>query len=583
MASTNAFYTALTGMNANAKNIDVIGNNVANVNTTAFKSSRMLFSTALSRTMHSGSAPSESSGGTNPFQIGNGVNIAGTQRNFSVGSTTATGDSRDLAIDGDGFFLVRKGEDEMYTRAGAFRPDAQGNLTTVSGQVLRGYAVDDNFNIIPGQLNDINIPVGSLKIAQATGNVRMSGNLNPTGELPTQGTLLNLLGSATAGLRTVAGAPVPGPDRVLATTRLIDIEDPQLVGSDSPLFADGQRLQVRGAEKGGKTLGTAEFAITAASTLTELADWFAQILGIEPAAGPNPNGATPGVTVDTLNGAIVLNGNSGRINDITLESTGIRLLSAQGELLRYPFYSDKQASADGESVRTSAIVYDSLGAEVSVDIAMVLEERGDTGTRWRYFVESADDSDIALAVANGVIAFDTDGQPIPAPPQVVTIDRAGTGAGTPLVINFDFTSAEAGLTALSSDGSQLNVTYRDGSPLGTLSGFGIARDGTIMGTFNNGLVRTLGQVAIARFTNPEGLQDAGGNMFRPGANSGPALVTTPGDFGTGEITSGALEGSNVDLGEEFVKMILASTGYSASSRVIRTADELLQQLLVLGR
>ncbi|MBX3384228.1 MAG: flagellar hook protein FlgE [Phycisphaeraceae bacterium] len=583
MASTNAFFTALSGMNANAKNIDVIGNNVANVNTTAYKSSRMLFSTALSRTMHSGTAPSETSGGTNPFQIGNGVNIAGTQRNFSVGSTTATGDSRDLAIDGDGFFLVRKGDDEMYTRAGAFRPDAQGNLTTISGQMLRGYAVDDNFNIIPGQLTDLNIPVGSLKIAQATGNVRLSGNLNPTGELPTQGSLINLLGSATAGLRAVSGAGVQGPDRVLTTTRLIDIEDPQLVGSDSPLFAEGQRLQMRGAEKGGKTLGVTEYAVTAASTLADLAQWFAATLGLQPAAGPNPDGATPGVAVDTLTGALVISGNSGRINDLEIEATDLRLLSADGALVRHPFFAQKQAAADGESVRTSAIVYDSLGSEVSVDISMVLEERGDTGTRWRYYVDSADDTDLSTAIASGIIAFDTDGQPIPAPPQQVTIDRAGTGAGTPLTMTFDFTSAEAGLTALSSDRSQLSVTYRDGSPLGTLAGFGIARDGTIIGTFNNGLVRTLGQVALARFTNPEGLQDVGGNMFRPGANSGPPIITTPGDFGTGEITSGALEGSNVDLGEEFVKMILSSTGYSASSRVIRTADELLQQLLVLGR
>ncbi|MFY7895440.1 MAG: flagellar hook-basal body complex protein, partial [Phycisphaerales bacterium] len=99
----------------------------------------------------------------------------------------------------------------------------------------------------------------------------------------------------------------------------------------------------------------------------------------------------------------------------------------------------------------------------------------------------------------------------------------------------------------------------------------------------NGLIRTLGQVALATFTNTEGLVDEGGNLFLAGANSGTPVITTPGQMGAGFITAGALELSNVDIGEEFIKMILTSTGYSANSRVIRTADELMQQLLVLGR
>ena len=131
--------------------------------------------------------------------------------------------------------------------------------------------------------------------------------------------------------------------------------------------------------------------------------------------------------------------------------------------------------------------------------------------------------------------------------------------------------------------STLAATFRDGAPIGTLTNFGIDSDGIISGAFSNGLVRTLGQVAIATFTNNGGLVDNGNNLFSVGANSGSPVVTTARTLGAGQFAGSSLELSNVDIGEEFIKMILASTGYSASSRVIRTADELMQQLMVLGR
>src|SRR5436189_4281044 len=106
MASTTALFTGLSGLNANARRLDVIGNNIANVNTTAFKSNRMSFSPTFSRNFSLGTAPSATSGGTNPGQIGLGVSIAGTQRNFTNGAISATGVATDVAIEGDGFFIV---------------------------------------------------------------------------------------------------------------------------------------------------------------------------------------------------------------------------------------------------------------------------------------------------------------------------------------------------------------------------------------------------------------------------------------------------------------------------------------------
>ena len=116
-----------------------------------------------------------------------------------------------------------------------------------------------------------------------------------------------------------------------------------------------------------------------------------------------------------------------------------------------------------------------------------------------------------------------------------------------------------------------------------LTSFSVGADGVITGGFSNNRTRSLGQVVIATFNNDAGLVDRANNLFQIGPNSGSALITPPGNFGTGQIVGGALELSNVDLGQEFIEMITTSTGYSASSRVISTADQLIQQLLVLGR
>jgi flagellar hook protein FlgE len=147
----------------------------------------------------------------------------------------------------------------------------------------------------------------------------------------------------------------------------------------------------------------------------------------------------------------------------------------------------------------------------------------------------------------------------------------------------DFSGQSAQVTSLSDQSSSIAALAQDGAPIGTLQGFSVGQDGTITGSFSNGLTRTLGQVAIASFTNPEGLVDAGGSLYATGSNSGEALVGAPLALGTGKVVGGALELSNTDLSQEFVNLILASTGYSAASRVITTTDQLMQQLLAIGR
>ena len=585
MASTTALFTGLSGLNANSRNLDVIGNNIANVNTTAFKSSRLMFSNMFSRNMRAGTAPAETTGGTNPYQIGLGVAISGTQRNMTGGTISASGDARDLAIDGNGFFVVQRGETQYYTRAGAFRQNAINELTDISGNRVLGYGVDDEFNIIPGILQPLEIPTGQLTIAQATQTARIGGNLNANGSLPTGGSRLALGGSDVLGFRAIAGAtPAPGAGNVLeSTTRLIDIEDPGQPGSGATWFNSGQTFELRNVSKGTRLLPAASLEITETTTVQELMTFLTQSLGINTTVGNNPDGGTPGVSVDPTTGFINIIGNTGTSNDIQIQTADARLVNADGSIARYPFVPAKSASADGESKRTAFVAFDSLGTPVEIDVTMTMESRGDAGTTWRYYVESGDNATTGLAVTSGTISFDNEGRLVTRTPASITVNRTNSGAVTPLNFEFEFGGGDDTLSSLTDTTSEIAITFRDGAPIGTLTSYAVGLDGTIEGTFSNGLIRTLGQVALATFTNTEGLVDEGGNLFLAGANSGTPVITTPGQMGAGFITAGALELSNVDIGEEFIKMILTSTGYSANSRVIRTADELMQQLLVLGR
>ncbi|RMH13434.1 MAG: flagellar hook-basal body complex protein [Planctomycetota bacterium] len=585
MASLTAMLTGLQGLNVHARRLDVIGNNIANVNTTAFKSSRMMFENAFSRDLKIGTEPGDTTGGVNPMQIGLGVQIAAVQRDFRTGALNATGDPRDLAIDGPGFFIIQRDGETLYTRAGSFRQDLDDNLVTPTGERLMGYGVDSDFNIQEGTLEPINLPLGKVRLAEATENATIAGNLNTDGDLPSVGSSIDLMATSTLGFAAMSSAdPSPaGTNRLEATTLLTDIQDPQVTSGDAPLFEAGQTLTLSGAQKGLSSVPERSLTISATTTVQDLMNFLDAALGIQDTGSDNPDGTSPGVTLDEETGIITITGNTGSVNDLEIEASDLRLLDEDGTLVRLPFVPDKNATADGEAVRTTLVVFDSLGSAVSLDVALVLEEKTESGTTWRYYIDANDSIGSSLDLGTGTIEFDTFGRLLTEDPVTVSISRAGTGADTPLVFSLSFTGDAGRTTALADSPSEIAGVYRDGLPAGVLEAFSIADDGEVLGAFDNGAVRTLGRVVIADVPNDEGMIDAGGNAWKIGPNSGAASVVTPGSLGSGTLVSGALELSNVDLGQEFINLITTSTGYSASSRVIRTTDELMQQLLVLGR
>jgi flagellar hook protein FlgE len=441
---------------------------------------------------------------------------------------------------------------------------------------VQGYTVDSGFNIIPGNLTGITIPLGAQTVAQATTNATMTGNLNSGGDLPT--TVSDITGPKFYLSDGLGGVDAVNPPT--GATLLTDVTD----SSGTPIFQVGDTLNLT-ASKGNRTIPAQNYTITAGSTLADLQSYMTGGLGINTSAGANgPVATTPGTTlVPTGNfAALDISGNPGTANDITLNNSSLSI--TRGATTLSPFTWSKNAAADGESVYTAIRAYDSLGTPITVNVVATMTSETSTGSTWTYYADSPDSTPSAAGIpattaGMGTLSFDTSGHLTGNTTGTVSIDRSQTGAVPALVFNLDFSNT----TALSGFTSTMASTRQDGSAQGTLTSFSIGADGVIVGSFTNGLSRTVGQVALASFRNEQGLIDLGNNTWGAGPNSGTAIISAPAEFGAGKIVAGSLELSNVDLSQEFVRLIAASTAFSASSRVISSSNSLLQDLLSAAR
>ena len=559
MGVSTSLYSGLSGLIAHQRRMDVIGNNIANVNTPGFRSSRVLFRTAFAQTLSIGTAPSGNLGGVNPIQVGLGTTIGATSTNFNQGSIETTGVPSDLAVSGNGFFIVTDSTGRpFYTRDGSFSLGADQVLTNSKGMLVQGWMADPNFQINPtGATEEITIPLGSMRLARATQSITLTGNLNAAGDAGTMGSLLG-----TQALRDIStGLPAT------AATLMSNLTD----AGGVPFFALGDTLTLSAA-KGGRNLPSQTFTVGAASTLggvgpnTSLAAWIEANLGINTAAGVP---GTPGVTINAATGALDIAGNFGTANDLsdlTLSSTGA---------IARPFTVAKTQSADGESGFTPFAVYDSLGNEVNVSVSFVLESKSSaTGNVWRWYAESPDNSSPSRVVGTGTVTFDDQGAVQSVSNDQIVVDRTG-GPVTPLQVTPDLGQ----ITQFAADESEVALTLQDGAAQGTLNEYAIGANGIVTGIFTNGMVANLAQVALVTFANNQGLYATGDNLFSPGPNAGAPQIGAPGAFGSGTLVSGALEQSNVDLANEFVNLIVTQTGYTANSRVISTSNTMLTELL----
>lgn len=568
---TRALYAGVTGLNANAFKLDVIGNNIANLNTTGFKASRALFGDLLSQTISGGTAAvSGGTAGINPIQVGTGVRVLGIDTDFTQGAFMTTGNVTDVSISGSGFFILNNGSTTVYSRDGAFSVDLDGSLIApFTGYRIQGWQGDNGVINNSTTVGDITIPLGTETIANETSTVELVGNLNSSST--TDG-----LGTKTVSGTLYSAAATPA----VAGTALTALTD---VGGNALNLENGDYLQIT-ASKGSGTITTRTFTVgTTGTTVGDLADFIEDTYGIT--ADTNTS-ATEGVTIS--GGQIVIQGNIGTANALTsisISGTDVGGLQTMSSSIFSSFFSPdsingftEHQAASGESSFTQVVVYDSLGNAHTVDAIFA---RADASANiWSFFAIGNDNFEAGTRGTNvlstaGRLEFTSAGAVTSFTGNEIAMTLT-SGATSPLGVTFDGSQmTQFGTT------SNVNIDTQDGFPPGVLESFTIAATGVITGIYSNGLTQDIAQIATANFTNEDGLLAAGDNLYKAGTNSGTPSVGAPGSGGRGSLNSGFLEQSNVDLARQFSDLIVTQRAYQASARTITAADSLLAEAVNL--
>jgi flagellar hook protein FlgE len=392
---------------------------------------------------------------------------------------------------------------------------------------------------------------------------------------------------ATAGNQRVN---LDGPP-IDSNTRLVDVLTRSGLDYTSP-FKPGE-LTFR-ARKGEKLQDERTFTITNASTIQDLMGFMKSSMGIVSDSGDAGNpvklsenliqgeGGFIQPNAYISNGAIRFVSNTGVDNGVSIDLTSMRLKDANGVITTPNLAFGTLQEAKGQSTVTDFIAYDSLGFPVRLRVTAVMESRNDQQTVYRWYADSSDNSESgspAISVGTGLIYFDGNGNLISSPNNVLAVERSGLPSTKPLQITINFDD----VNGLATNAATLAAARQDGSPPGVLTSYVIGEDGTIRGVFSNGISRDLGQIRLARFSNPGGLEQRGQNLFAQGINTGLPIEGRPAENGLGTISAGALELSNTDVGGDLVTLVLASTQYRSNARVITATQQLFDELLNIRR
>ncbi|MEZ4649008.1 MAG: flagellar hook-basal body complex protein [Candidatus Eisenbacteria bacterium] len=563
-----SLFSGVTGLGTNTLRMDVIGNNVANVNTVGFKSTRITFEEQVAQTLRGATGPQGSAGGSNPMQIGNGSRVASLDSVFTQGGLESTGVATDLAIQGNAFFVLSNGSRNFFTRAGSFQIDGAGQLVNPSnGYTLQGFAFDRASGTYGAQPTTLTVPIGEAEPARATTVVNYRGNLEADSE--PRGS------EAQSGIFYAADGSL-----ALGTTALTDLR----ADSTGVVSLLQDTDEIRFSATVGNTAIDGTFAVTGGATLDQLATQIETTLnsvdGIDGiTVSVNANGRLEVISPDVL-------GTDGAVNGLIIQG-----LDAEG-LTRDDFNSiagltETDSARDAGVFVEETTVYDSLGFAhvVRLEFTRVLATNQFT---WNAEVDGGA-TDVLIG-GSGRVTFNTDGSLSGFAfdvqdgilPNKLTLGPT-TGAASPLEIELNAGTIGGfdGITLLEAS-SSLEAT-QDGFTQGSLVDFRIDRDGTLITLFSNGVTRPIGRVALAEFVNEGGLARAGDNLFEASVNSGDALISSVAGGVEASVFSGSLEQSNVDLAREFTNMILAQRGFQASARVITTSDEVLSELLNIKR
>lgn len=488
------FQQGLSGLNAADKNLQVIGNNVANSNTVGFKSSTVQFADVYANSL----------GGGGSSQIGIGVTVSSVAEQFAQGNISTTSNPLDLAINGQGFFRVSSGNTISYSRDGQFQLDKNGYIVNSLGQNLTGYSATNGV-VTPGALANLQISSASLP-PKATTTTAIGANLSsqatPPGTTPFNSTdstsynfsipetLYDSLGQTHSATYYFVNT---APDSWTVHT-----------------YVDGSPADIQTASSlAGSAVTASEAAATALVPSAPLTA--TQITTLTTAV--NTAAGTAGATPATVAAAATA--------DPTL------------------------TAAQVAAINTAVSALPAIGSPSSA--------------------------------ASSTVNFSTGGAVIltgASAPTNLTKSITLTNGAAPLSFSLDFSK----MTQYGGSFGTNSLT-QDGYAPGQLSNYSIGKDGIISGSYSNGQTQILGQVALANFTNPNGLTDLGNNQYGETLASGSALIGAPGTASLGVLQSSAVEGSNVDLTAELVNLISAQRTYQANAQSIKAEDVVLQTIV----
>jgi flagellar hook protein FlgE len=539
MSLMKSLNSGVSGLRAFQTKMDIIGNNIANVETSGFKASRISFSEMLNQEIGSGGG--SESAPTAGAQVGLGVRIASIDRDFNQGGLQSTGRKTDLAIEGDGFFMVSEGNQQLLTRSGSFAFNKDGYLVDQSGRKVQGFNANATGDVLAsGTTDDIRVDFENVFDPQATQNVYAAGNLNAN-------TSKVQIVQAQSALTTTTGSIATG------STALNDL------AQTSTDFAAGDTIDFDFTLNDG-TNQTVSHTFSAGDTVNDLINSINSALGSDEASAS---------LVDGL--MVVRSASAGdsqlAIDDVTTTGTGS---------INFPgFETTQEGKTNSQTISTT--VYDELGNSHTLTLKMT---QTDTNT-WDYEANFLDGEQITSG-GTGTITFDESGN-LSSDSTIAMDFDPGSGAN-PVSFTVNLGNPENGSRLTQFSGaSSAKITSQDGYSQGKLVDFSIDGDGFVNGVYDNGRNVKLAQLAIGDVSNDNGLETAGNGLFRSTVSSGDITMNTASNMSETNLNSGVLEGSNVDLAREFTDMITSQRAYQSNARVITKADELLQEAVNIKR
>jgi flagellar hook protein FlgE len=620
-----------TGLSASSKQMDVIGNNLANSNTLGFKAASTLFAAMLNQSL----------AGSGAMSVGQGVTVAAISTQFAQGSFENTPNATDLAIDGNGFFMVKDIEGALYyTRAGAFHINKEGYLVDNTDYRVQGFNL---FSADAAETAD-DISLSNVQSsASATVNISLGANLDAAqgygGTFNVTQTVFDSLGGMHNLSLTFQRTEIPGMwgfdaaldgDPSVTTAQSACGLTFDSAGTIDTLYK-GDVDNVAAGFKATGTITSTGVNVTAADTVTVNGKVYT-FVAVPAVEGDVDIGATAAETLDNLMHAINHTGTpdtnyfcaaahptvEATTNTDTVQTLQARTAGVAGNALTLTEVAATLAPsgavlAGGRAIaatnytvavsKPGQLYQDATGIELTKGAAtgvwsvtadggytnaLAWQEESDGVEYLKVDLDGKGGTDIAFTladtytwVAGDTVSLDTVKQDVALQDLALTfgaiVDSNAT-IGASNVITWDLAGDTAhDITGYAST-SVVKSLYSDGYSSGVLKGLSIGSDGIISGFFTNGQTSNLSQIVLADFPNNAGLKKVG-NYFGMTNDSGAAITNAPGSRGLGEILSNSLELSNTDVAKEFVNMITAQRSYQANAKVITTADQMLTTLM----